>query len=98
MREFWNPYYEGKQCVCCKHNIEHIVTLLTDKNLVWDNDFDQVRQPLANLFQAIDYYVSKAGKAAIQPELDKLIAALTPDEDDFTIESPIVEYREQKGL
>jgi len=98
VREFWNATYEGKQCVCCKPSIEATIELLKDKNLVWDNDFDEVPEPLANLLQAIDYYVSKAGKSAIRSELDALLDALNPDHDDFVIESPIVEYREQKGL
>jgi hypothetical protein len=96
VREF--PGYDGKQCVCCKPDIEQAIELLANDNLVWDTDFERIRQPLAKLLIVADYYLSKTAKAAIQPEWKNLIHALTIPDDDFTIESPIVEYRQQKGL
>jgi hypothetical protein len=77
VREFTNPTYDGPKCACCnKVDTSKASTLLTDDNLVWSKDFDHIRKELAELLQAIDKYVSRQGKAAIQPELEKLTQKL----------------------
>lgn len=76
MREFTNSTFDG-ECKCCnKTNISDTIQLLTDNNLVWDNDFNNIRYELAHLLIAIDRYVSRAGKQAIKLELDNLINKL----------------------
>lgn len=71
MREF--PGYDGPKCVCCNSvTNKDSIKLLLDDNLVWDTDFDNIRHELANLLMSIDRYVSRSGKQAIKPELDKL--------------------------
>lgn len=70
MKEF--PGYDGPECVCCNSvTNKDSIKLLLDDNLVWDTDFDNIRHELANLLMSIDRYVSRSGKQAIKPELDK---------------------------
>lgn len=65
--------YDGPDCVCCNSvTNKDSIRLLLDDNLVWDKDFDSIRLELANLLTSIDRYVSRSGKQAIKPELDKL--------------------------
>lgn len=74
MRDFTNPTYDGA-CVCCNRQpkLRKAIEILNDDNLVWDQDFNQIRSDLAALLEYIDKYVSRSGKAAIQPALDDLL-------------------------
>ena len=37
-------------------NIESAIKLLNDKNLVWSDDFEQIRLPLSNLLIEISFF------------------------------------------
>jgi len=54
MREFTNPTYDGKKCACCKPTIDNAANLLLDDNLVWDADFEAIREDLGQLLISID--------------------------------------------
>jgi hypothetical protein len=81
MREFNNPTYDGA-CVCCNKQpkLTEALTVLRNNNLVWDQDFENIRSDLADLLEYINKYVSKSGKAAIQPALDDLLDKIVGEE------------------
>lgn len=81
MREFTNPTYDGA-CVCCNKQpkLTEALTVLRNDNLVWDQDFENIRSDLAHLLEYINKYVSKSGKAAIQPALDDLLDKIVGEE------------------
>jgi hypothetical protein len=81
MREFTNPTFDGA-CVCCNKQpkLTEALTVLRNDNLVWDQDFENIRSDLAYLLEYINKYVSKSGKAAIQPALDDLLDKIVGEE------------------
>jgi len=81
MREFTNPTFDGA-CVCCNKQpkLTEALTVLRNDNLVWDQDFENIRSDLAHLLEYINKYVSKSGKAAIQPALDDLLDKIVGEE------------------
>jgi hypothetical protein len=80
MREFTNPTYDGKKCVCCKPTIDNAANLLLDDNLVWDADFEAIRQDLGQLLIIIDRYTSTGAKRMLEPSLQNLVHKLTKGE------------------
>jgi hypothetical protein len=81
MREFTNPTFDGA-CVCCNKQpkLTEALIVLRNDNLVWDQDFEKIRSDLAHLLEYINKYVSKSGKAAIQPALDDLLDKIVGEE------------------
>lgn len=80
MRKFTNPTYDGKKCVCCKPTIDNAANLLLDDNLVWDADFEAIREDLGQLLISIDRYLSVGAKKMLEPTLQNLVQKLTKGE------------------
>jgi hypothetical protein len=80
MREFTNPTYDGKKCACCKPTIDNAANLLLDDNLVWDADFEAIREDLGQLLISIDRYLSVGAKKMLEPTLQNLVQKLTKGE------------------
>lgn len=78
-------------------NLREAANLFSDDNLVWSDDLESFRKPLAELLTAMALKLTVKELSNIEPAITKLCSMVTACEDDLTIPSPIEEYKQQRG-
>lgn len=74
-------------------NLRKTANLFFDDNLVWSEDLESIRKPLAELLIAMATNLTVKELSNIEPAVTKLCSMATACEDDLTIASPIEEYK-----
>lgn len=71
--------------------LKEAIALLDDKNLIWSDDFDQIRLPLSDLLERI----RQSGLKDFDDELDTLLAQLLQVEHtDIDADDPLMQWIE----
>jgi hypothetical protein len=83
-----------------KTRIEKAIKLLKDDNLVWSNDFNQIRKPLAELLDVATQWEYHHIESQLDTLLDSLLSEKklgndwTEEDGNLIIENPIDEFQD----